>query len=63
MTTTSLVLTLAVNGLMTGLIMFRILKVFLEVKAASTSVEHRSLGSTGGSNLRHIIFIIQLNLS
>ena len=31
--------------------------MFLEVKTASTSVE-RTLGSTGGTKLRHIIFII-----
>ena len=31
--------------------------MFLEVKAASTSVE-RSLGSTGGTKFRHIIFVI-----
>ena len=48
---------MAVNALVTGLIVFRILKVFLEVKAASTSVE-RSLGSAGGSKIRHIIFVI-----
>ena len=47
---------MAVNGLVTGLIVFRILKVFLEVKAA-TSVE-RTLDSTGGTKLRHIGFVI-----
>ena len=31
--------------------------MFLEVKAGSTSVE-RSLGSTGGTKFRHIIFVI-----
>ena len=48
---------MAVNTLVTGLIVFKILKVFLEVKP--TSVE-RSLGSlgSGGTKLRHIIFII-----
>ena len=54
---TSFALSMAVNTLVTGLILFRILKVFLEVKAAVTSVE-RSLGSAGGSKLRHIIFIM-----
>ena len=47
-----------VNALMTGLIVFKILMVFLEVKA--TSVE-QMLGSTesgGNTKLRHIIFII-----
>ena len=48
---------MAVNGMVTGLIVFRILKVFLEVKAATTSVE-RSLDSTGGTKFRHIIFVI-----
>ena len=47
---------MAVNALVTGLIVFKILKVFLEVKT-STSVE-RTLGSTGGTKLRHIIFVI-----
>ena len=46
---------MALNALVTGLIVFKILKVFLEVKA--TSVE-RTLGSTGGAKLRHIIFVI-----
>ena len=48
---------MAVNTLVTGLIVFRILKVFLEVKATVTSVE-RTLGSTRGTKLRHIIFVI-----
>ena len=54
---------MAVNTLVTGLIVFKILMVFLEVKAAVTrspavsSVE-RALGSTRGTKLRHIIFII-----
>ena len=57
MVVTSFALSMAVNTLMTGLIAFKILKVFLEVKATMTSVE-RTLGSTGGTKLRHIIFII-----
>ena len=48
---------MAVNGLVTGLIVFKILRVFLEVKAATTSVE-QTLGSTGGTKSRHIIFVI-----
>ena len=52
---TSFALFMAVNTLATGLIVFKILKVFLEVKP--TSVE-RSLGATGGAKLRPIIFII-----
>ena len=54
---TSFALSMAVNTLVTGLIVFKILKVFLEVKAATTSVE-RTLGTTGGSKLRHVIFVI-----
>ena len=49
---------MAVNALVTGLIVFKILKVFLEVKP--TSVE-RTLGPTvigGSTKLQHIIFII-----
>ena len=56
---TSFAASIAVNTLVTGLIVFKILKVFLEVRA--TSVE-RTLGSleTGarGTKLWHIIFII-----
>ena len=48
---------MAVNTLVTGLIAFKILKVFLEVKATVTSVE-RTLGSIRGTKLRHTIFII-----
>jgi hypothetical protein len=54
---TSFVLSMAVNTLVTGLIVFKILKVFLEVKAVTTSVE-RTLGTTGGTKLRHVIFVI-----
>ena len=53
---TALATSIVVNALATGLIVFKILKVFLEVKP--TSVE-QTLGSTGGSTkLRKIIFII-----
>ena len=48
---------MAVNALATGLIVFRILKVFLEVKGNSTSVE-QSLGSPAGTEFRHILFVI-----
>ena len=50
---------MVVNALVTGLIVFKILKVFLEVNKA-TSVDRAlgSLSSTGGPKLRHIIFII-----
>ena len=48
---------MAVNALVTGLIVFRILKVFLEVNTTMTPVE-RTLGSSGGTKLRHAIFVI-----
>ena len=54
-TLTSLVLSIFVNALVSGLIVFRIVKVFLEVKR--TSVE-RTLGSTGDAALRHVLFVI-----
>ena len=47
---TSFTLSMAVNALITALIVFKILKVFLEAS--------RTLGATGGTKLRHIIFII-----
>ena len=48
---------MAVNALVMGLIVFRILRVFLEVKGTSCSVE-RTSDSIGGTALRHIIFVI-----
>ena len=54
---TGFALSIAVNTLVTGLIVFRILRVFLKVKAVTTSVE-RTLGTTGGAQLRHVLFII-----
>ena len=54
---TGLAASLVVNALVTGLIVFKILKVFLEVKATSTSVERNS-ESIGSTKLRHVIFII-----
>jgi hypothetical protein len=45
---------MAVNTLMTGMIVFRILKV---TGVQPTSVE-RTLGSTRGNKFRHIMFII-----
>ena len=44
---------MAVNTLMTGMIVFRILKDMVE----PTSTE-RSLGSTRGNKVRHIMFIV-----
>ena len=50
---------MAVNTLVTGLIVFKILKVFLEVKATSAKRTFGSLSSNaGGTKLQHIIFII-----
>ena len=48
---------MTVNALVTGLIVIKILKVFLEVKSNTTSVE-RTLGSTGGTKLRQVVFVI-----
>ena len=60
MSLTSLVLSIFVNALVSGLIVFRIFKVFLEVNRTQvdrTSVE-RTLSSTGDIALRHVIFVI-----
>ena len=54
---TSFALSMVVNILVTGLIVFKILKVFLELTDVTTSVE-RTLGPTGGTKLRHVIFMI-----
>jgi hypothetical protein len=51
----SLVLSLTVNALATGLIVFRITKVYWEVRPTP---DQKTLGSTGGSKLLPIIFII-----
>ena len=61
--TTSFAATIAVNVLSTSLIVFKILKVFLEVKASNTSFDRITLGSSGDTNTptskyRHIIFVI-----
>ena len=60
---TGLLASMAVNALVTGLIVFKILKVFLESKRLeidATPVERTlaSLSLTAGTKLRHIIFII-----
>ena len=47
---------MTVNALVTGLIVFRIFKVFWEVKVCTA--EDRILGVTGGSTLRRVIFIL-----
>ena len=54
---TSLAMSMTVNALVTGLIVFRIFKVFRQVKSTS---EDQKLGATGsgGSKLRSVIFVI-----
>ena len=51
---TGLAASIAVNAMMTGMIVFRFLKA---TGVKPTSVE-RSLGSTEGNKFRHIMFII-----
>ena len=66
MVITALAATMAVNTLVTGLIVFKILKVFLEIKRLkleATTSDERTMGSlpvisTGGTKFQHIIFII-----
>ena len=53
----SLIGSMTVNALATGLIAFRIFKVFCQAKDNTTS-EEKSLGFTGGRKLRSVIFII-----
>ena len=48
-------ISMTVNALATGLIVFRLFKVFREVRAASNE---RIFGATGGNTLRAIIFIL-----
>ena len=58
MTLTGLATSMAVNFLMTGLIVFKILKVTREFKPTLVDQTLGSLGSTEGSKLPHVIFII-----
>ena len=46
---------MAVNALVTGLIVFKILKVFLEVNPILVEL---TLDSTGGTKLKQVIFVI-----
>ena len=46
---------MAVNALVTGLIVFKIFKVFSEVETSSVE---QSVGSTRGDKLQHVIFVI-----
>ena len=48
-------ISMTINALVTELIVFRLFKVFREVRAASNE---RILGATGGATLRAIIFIL-----
>ena len=47
---------MTVNALVTGLIVFRVFKVFQQVKMGTA--DDQILGVTGGSTLRRVIFII-----
>jgi len=58
---TSFASSMAVNALVTGLIVFKILKVFLNLKANSDErlgTFGSSSSTGGGSSLRHVIFVI-----
>jgi hypothetical protein len=54
---TSLTASMTVNALVTGLIVFRMFKIFPEVKGVTTSDE-QSLGFVATRKLRSIIFVI-----
>jgi hypothetical protein len=54
---TGLTASMVVNAMVTGLIVFKIFKVFHVAKDNTTS-EEKSLGVTGGRKLRSAIFII-----
>jgi hypothetical protein len=53
---TCLITSMIVNALVTGLIVFRILEVFHQVKAATS--DEKYLGATGVRKLHSVIFII-----
>ena len=55
---TALATSMVVNALVTGLIVFKILKVFLGIRPTSVEQTLGSLNSTGGPKLQHITFII-----
>jgi hypothetical protein len=57
LTIASLVLSMTVNALVMSLIVYRIFKVFREVKGITTSDE-KTLGVAGGRKLWYIMFII-----
>ncbi|KAF8800726.1 hypothetical protein BYT27DRAFT_7116760, partial [Phlegmacium glaucopus] len=51
----SLAMSMTVNALVTGLIIFKIFKMYREVKSAS---DDQTLGATGGSKFRTVIFVL-----
>ena len=53
---TGVALSMTMNALVTGLIVFRIFKVFQEVKTCTA--DNQFLGVTSGSTLRRIMFIL-----
>ena len=53
---TALAASTTVNAVVTGLIVFKLFKVFQEVKAAAS--DEQILGTTGGSTLRAIMFVL-----
>ena len=55
--TISVAFSMAVNALVTGLIVYRIFKVFQEVQQSSTSAD-KSLGIVRGRKCRSVIFVI-----
>lgn len=57
-TTTSLVVSMSLNALVTGLIVFKIFWVFQEVKSSTTTLDKNSLGASGGRQLRYVMFVI-----
>ena len=52
---TGIAASMAVNALVTGLIVFKILKVFLEVNPVLVEL---TLDSTGGTKLQHVVFVM-----
>ena len=54
---TSLITSMAVNALVTGLIVFKIFRAFRRVSSVTTSAE-KSLGIAGGRKFRSLIFVI-----
>ena len=55
LTVTGLAMSMVLNALVMSLIVFKIFKVFREVKPTS---DERNLGATGGSSLRPTIFVL-----